>query len=156
MTDWNDVVSTIAHFSRTDATDVSKLLRACEAEANKELEVVESDNQFDAAWLWLTEKISAKQRTRTGDLLPVFPPDSKRNAAQEVIHNHVLPHVMDGLPKMKKPEDFWAVCRVKALTLCHLVSQTIRVFLGLDNPTDRDRMEHKRLFLTNYFKKAFY
>lgn len=46
------------------------------------------------------------------------------------------------------PDDFWVICRVKALTLCHLIGQSLRVALNIDAPTDRDRMEYKRYEMT--------
>lgn len=143
MTDWVEVVDTISGFSRIDVTVVTKFMRSCENETIASLEKKDDPSIFTAAWTWLGEHVSAKQRMRTTDPLPAQV-DAKRVAAQEVVHHFVLPHVQDGIPAMQSPDDFWAVCRIKALTLCHLVGQTLRVLMKLDEPTDRDRMEHKR------------
>jgi hypothetical protein len=84
MTDWNVVIDTIAAFAQLDVATVSKLLKACETEAANELRSDEMGT-FDKAWTWLSEKVSAKQRMRTLEPLPQHPPESKRNAAQEVV-----------------------------------------------------------------------
>lgn len=148
LNNWNVVIDTISAFASLENATVAKLLRACETETveaiGQKMTEHEITNTFDAAWAWLADHVSAKQRTRTYEPLPSYPEESKRNAAQEVVHHYVLPHVMDGIPKMQKPEDFWSVCRVKAHTLCHMIAQIIRVYLKIDDPTDRDRMEHKR------------
>ena len=86
MTDWNVVVDTIAAFAQLDVAIISKILKACETEAATELKQFDETGAFEAAWLWLSEKVSAKQRMRTLEPLPQHPPESKRNAAQEVVH----------------------------------------------------------------------
>lgn len=64
LTDWNVVVDTIAAFAQLNVVTVSKLLKACETEAATELRF-DGMGTFDAAWTWLSEKVSAKQRMRT-------------------------------------------------------------------------------------------
>ena len=61
-----------------------------------------------------------------------------------MIHNWLLPHLTDGLPPMQSPEDFWAVCRIKAIQLCMMVGDIIRVVLGFDAPTNKDRTANRR------------
>ena len=89
MTNWDIAVDTIAAYAQVEVSVVAKLLRACESDATQELDT--SVSKFDASWSWIADKVSAKQRTRTYDPLPQHPPESKRNAAQEVIHHHVSP-----------------------------------------------------------------
>lgn len=64
LTDWNVVVDTISAFAQLDVVTVHKLLKACETEAATELRF-DGMGTFDAAWTWLSEKVSAKQRMRT-------------------------------------------------------------------------------------------
>lgn len=101
MTDWKEVVQTIADFSRIDVIAVSKFMRASETEAIASLIDKENDPTiFNAAWTWLGEHVSAKQRMRTFVPLPAQV-DTKRIAAQEVVHHFVLPHVQDGIPEIQ-------------------------------------------------------
>ncbi len=147
MSDWNIVLNTIASFARMDIEEVSKLLhashmqtQACFAEVNTE----EGLSNHRAAWNWLSDRVSPKQRIRPKDPLPEHPTEPRKTAAYSVVHSWLLPHVMDGLPAMQSVDDYWAVCRVKAFTLCTMIASVLRVSIGLDEPTDRDRMENKR------------
>jgi len=138
---------------RLDIELVSKILYASQMQTQScYAEVVAaaaSDNNENmtnhrAAWDWLSNRVSPKQRIRPRDPLPEHPSEPRKTAAYSVVHCWLLPHVMDGLPGMQSTNDFWAVCRIKAYTLCMFTASVLRVAIGLDEPTDRDRMENKR------------
>lgn len=151
MSNWQTVLRTIAAFARIDTEVVAKLLHAshmqsqsCYAEVNEEKETAEAASNFQAAWIWISERVSSKQRMRPRDPIPEHANEPRKTAAYSVIHCWLLPHVMDGLPAMQSEEDYWAVCNVKAMTLCMFTAAVLRTAIGLDEPTDRDRMGNKR------------
>ncbi len=77
------------------------------------------------------EKVSNKQRIKTRDPLPEHPTEHKKTVAYSVVHYWLYPHVMDGMPNIQAQQDYWAVCRVKAFTMCLHVASIFRVYLGL-------------------------
>jgi DNA-directed RNA polymerase beta subunit len=163
MPNWFTVVETVAAFARVDIETMTKLLhasclqaQACFAEASARSEEQNLSNHR-AAWNWLADKVSVKQRIKTRDPLPEHPTEPKKTAAYSVLHYWLYPHVMDGMPNVQVPEDYWSVCRVKAMTMCMHVALVLRVYLGLDQETDKDRMETKRWespgsLITNLFR----
>lgn len=144
MSDWQTVIYNIAAFARLDLNAVSRLLQGTEALGREVFNTPEDISPHRAAWNWIAERVSSKQRVLSSDPLPKHPTEPRKTASYEVIHNWLLPHVMDGLPPMQTERDYWAVCRVKALMLCMLTGNVIRVALGLDEATNKDRMENKR------------
>lgn len=149
MSNWQTVLNTIASFARLDIEVVSKFLHASQMQTQSCFSEVagESDENMSnhrAAWDWLSERVSPKQRIRPHDPLPEHPNEARKTAAYSVIHCWLLPHVMDGMPGMQSSNDYWAVCRVKAYTLCMFIASVLRVAIGIDEPTDRDRLENKR------------
>lgn len=150
MSNWQTVLSTIASFARLDLETVSKLLHASHMQAQTAFaEMAAKDEQphlsnHRAAWNWLSEKVSVKQRIKPRDPLPVHPTEPRKTAAYSVVHYWLYPHVMDGIPAMQTQDDYWAVCRIKSMTLCMHAAAVLRVCVGLDKETDRDRMDTKR------------
>ena len=143
MSDWHTVIYNIAAFSRLPLEVVSRLLQGTDVLSRKVFNEAEV-SPHRAAWDWLSERVSPKQRVLSTDPLPKHPSDPRKTASYEVLHNWLLPHAMDGLPEMRAEQDYWAVCRVKALMLCMLTANVLRVQQGLDTPTNKDRMENKR------------
>lgn len=144
MSDWQTIIYNIAAFARLDMTTVTRMMQGTEALSREVFNVIDDDTTpFRAAWNWISERVSSKQRVISSDPLPRHPTEPKKTASYEVVHNWLLPHVMDGLPAMRTEQDYWAVCRVKALMLCNLTGSVLRVALGLDEPTNKDSMENK-------------
>jgi DNA-directed RNA polymerase beta subunit len=143
MSDWQTVIYNIASFARIPLNTISRLLQGTGALSRQMFRDVDV-SPHRAAWEWLSERVSSKQRVTSSDPLPRHPTEPRKTAIYEVIHNWLLTHVMDGFPAMQTEQDYWAVCRVKALMLCKLTADVIRVSLGLDKPTNKDRMENKR------------
>jgi DNA-directed RNA polymerase beta subunit len=147
MSDWQTVLETIAAFARLEVEIVSKYLHASHMQARDAFSEVDADHtltKYRAAWNWLSEKVSIKQRIKPRDPLPIHPTEPRKTAAYSVIHYWLYPHIMDGIPPMQTADDYWAICRIKAYTLCMHVASVLRVCIGLDEETDRDRMDTKR------------
>jgi DNA-directed RNA polymerase beta subunit len=147
MHDWQTVIYHISSFSRLNIDRVAKMLQGTESLGEETLQSWMSEDGFTpfrAAWEWLAEHVLPKQRVTSSDPLPTHPTDPRKTASYQVIHNWLLPHIMEGQPEMQTQQDFWAVCRVKALMICMLTANVIRVSLGIDKPTDKDCMEYKR------------
>jgi DNA-directed RNA polymerase beta subunit len=144
---WDQVVSTVARFGRLEEKQVEGLLHSAEMHAAECLQKYSDRPPAARGWACIAEHVSSKQqRAREGsEPLPQHPTDTRVTTAYQAIHQHLLPHVHDSMPhELQAPDDFWSYCRVKAQTLCALTADVLRVFIGVDQPTDRDRMENKR------------